>query len=275
MHRRHMLQVALGTACSSPLMSVNAQLEKSFDELFLEAKRDPLQFELARSEKEVFDLFGSKATAPRVPKSKRKVAQKAVDLIVFFEVSGKENYERKLTRPIWPRGESGVTVAIGYDLGAVRISWLHEDWDGLIDASMVTALEPACQKTGAAAQVLTRELQRVEIPWPIAMRQFQESLLPLYIGQTLMALPLASSLSDTSLGALVSLIYNRGDNFTSDADKRKEMVAIKDALLAGEQEKIPELVRKMKRHWKYEEFPGLHKRRDLEAALFEEGLKKP
>jgi len=274
MDRRHILQAGLGAACSSPLMGIAAQAGTSFDQLFAEAKENPLQFEFARSEKEVFDPFDSKAAAPRVKPSDRKVAQKAIDLIVFFEVSNKSNYEKKLTRPIWPKGQSGVTVAIGYDLGFVRSKWLREDWSGLINKNVIDALEPACQRTGASAQELTPKLQHVEISWPIAMKQFSERLLPLYVGQALISVPLAANLSDTSLGALVSLVYNRGANFTSNTEKRREMVAIKDALAEDDYSKIPGLIREMKRHWKYEEFPGLHKRRDLEAALFEEGLKK-
>jgi len=272
MDRRHLLQAAFGASCTYPSLSATAQAKKSFDELFAEAKKLPEEFENVRSEREVFDPFNSKATAPRVTPSKRKVAQKAIDLIVFFEVSGEANYKKKLTRPIWPKGQSGVTIGIGYDLGAVRPAWLRGDWAGLLDQAMIKDLEPACQKTGAAASELTPKLQNVEVSWSNALDQFNQRLLPLYIGQTLIAVPLANELSDISLGALVSLVYNRGANFTSTKPKRKEMVKIKDALAAKDYESIPELIRDMKWHWKYEEFPGLHKRRDLEAALFDEGI---
>lgn len=273
MERRHLLQAAFGFGGTYLTQSVIAQKNKSFDELFAEAKLVPQEFEDARSQKEVFDPFNSKATAPRVIPSTRQVAQRAVDLIVFFEVSGEANYNRKLTRPIWPKGQSGVTIGIGYDLGAVRASWLKGDWGGLLDSAMIKALEPACQMTGAKASGLIGGLQNVEVSWSNAMDQFKQRLLPLYIGQTLISVPAAKNLSDTSLGALVSLVYNRGANFTSPKHSRKEMVMIKDALISKDYTSIPKLIRDMKQHWRYEEFPGLHKRRDLEAALFAEGLK--
>lgn len=272
MDRRYVLQAALGVGFAYPSLNASAQEKKSFDELFAEAKKTPQEFENVRSEKEVFDPFNSKAAAPRVTPSKRNVAQRAIDLIVFFEVTGEANYKQRLTRPVWPKGQSGVTIGIGYDLGAVRPEWLRSDWDGLLDEAMIKALKPACQKAGVDASELVPRLQQIEVPWHTAMDQFKQRLLPLYVGQTLISLPLARGLSETSLGALVSLVYNRGANFTSPKPARKEMVRIKDALASKDYASIPKLIRDMKRLWKYEDFPGLHKRRDLEAALFEEGL---
>jgi len=274
MDRRRVLQAALGTAFIHSPMSVTAEVRKSFDELFAEAKTAPREFETVRSEKEFFDPFNSKAAAPRVTPSNRKVAQKAIELIVFFEVTSEANYRKKLTRPIWPEGQSGVTIGIGYDLGAVRPAWLREDWNGLLAPAMIKVLEPACQKSGTNAAEITPSLQHVEVSWPNAMDQFEKRLLPLYVGQTLIAVPLANDLSDTSLGALVSLVYNRGANFTSTEPKRREMVKIKDALASRDYESIPQLIRDMKWIWNYKKYPGLHKRRDLEAALFEEGIAK-
>ena len=46
------------------------------------------------------------------------ISQAAIDLIVREEVSGKEVYERNYRRPEWPGGSSGVTIGIGYDVGA-------------------------------------------------------------------------------------------------------------------------------------------------------------
>ena len=272
MDRRRILQAAAGVGLIHPSLNVTAQGKKSFDELFTEAKKVPQEFESARSVKEVFDPFNSKAAAPRVVPSKRRIAKKAVDLIVFFEVTGKDHYRERLTRPIWPGGPSGVTIGIGYDLGAVRVEWMRADWKAYLDPASITALEPACQKSGPQAEALASNLQRVEVPWTNAASQFEERLLPLYISQTLIALPLAAQLSDTSLGALVCLVYNRGANFTSPAAKRREMVKIKDALISNDLEKIPQLIRDMKWIWDYQKYPGLHKRRDLEAALFEEGI---
>jgi hypothetical protein len=272
MDRRRLIKSLFAAELTRTVGYAAAQTGTSFDELLAEAMKSPEDFERIRGEKEVFDPFNSKAAAPRVPPSKREIARKAIDLIIFFEVSSQANYTNKLTRPVWPKGQSGVTIGIGYDLGAVRPEWLRNDWKNILDEETIKALEPACQLSGTDAAELIPTLQKIVVPWPQAIEQFEKRLLPLYVGQSLLALPLAKGLTNTSLGALVSLIYNRGANFTSPNPARKEMVAIKDALAAGEYKEIPDLIRKMKRIWKYEDFPGLHKRRNLEAALFEEGI---
>jgi hypothetical protein len=47
------------------------------------------------------------------------VSQKAIDLIVFYEVNDEPTYTRRYTAPTWPGGASGVTIGIGYDIGYV------------------------------------------------------------------------------------------------------------------------------------------------------------
>jgi len=74
------------------------------------------------------------------------------------------------------------------------------------------------------------------------------------------------------LGALVSLVYNRGTS-TDPAGlpgARKEMRDIRDAVAAGRFTDIPAALRAMKRLWP--EGNGLRDRREREAKLFEEGL---
>ena len=62
------------------------------------------------------------------------ISQAAIDLIVCEEVSGKEVYERNYRRPEWPGGSSGVTIGIGYDVGAgvSDKAQLWADWRGRI-----------------------------------------------------------------------------------------------------------------------------------------------
>lgn len=270
--RRQLLTAAVGvTANSLPLRAI-AQAEPGFDELFAEAQKHPEQFEAIRSLRDFPDVFGSKAVAPRVKPATRKVAPKAVQMVVLLEVSSEQRYKAKYKQPVWPGGASGITFGIGYDAGHMRKAWLKTDWAGFLDPSALALLEPACGVTGTAAKALVSKLASISVEWTEAMSQFESRLLPLYIGATLQAVPLAAKLSDKSLGALVSLVYNRGASFGKTGDRYTEMRAIKAALAAGNYKSIPLQIRKMKRLWKVEEFPGLHARRDLEAALFQEGL---
>ena len=45
------------------------------------------------------------------------ISRKAVELIIKFEIGSISYYNRILQRPNWPRGNSGITIGIGADLG--------------------------------------------------------------------------------------------------------------------------------------------------------------
>ena len=78
-------------------------------------------------------------------------------------------------------------------------------------------------------------------------------------------------LSRDSLGALVSLTYNRGGGgYTLPSDRFREMRAIRADMAARAFTQIPGEIRSMKRLWP--DLRGLQVRRDREAALFQKGL---
>jgi GH24 family phage-related lysozyme (muramidase) len=84
------------------------------------------------------------------------------------------------------------------------------------------------------------------------------------------ALPNTGKLSADSLGALVSLAYNRGASFDSEGTRYQEMRAIKADMAAKKYQDVPKQIRNMKRLWP--NVKGLRVRRDLEAQLFQDGL---
>src|SRR5262249_40302876 len=90
--------------------------------------------------------------------------------------------------------------------------------------------------------------------------------------QTEAAFPGVDALPADAQGALVSLIYNRGPRMTDRDPKvqdRREMRAIRDAVLAGDLKTIAAQLRSMKRLWEGKGLGGLLKRRDAEADLVE------
>ena len=141
-----------------------------------------------------------------------------------------------------------------------------------MDRVVLAQLQKACGKTGPNAKKLIPGLQDVSVPWNTAFSQFNEKELPRHTGETLKAVPPAGKLSDKSLGALVSLVYNRGLCFNAGGDRYKEMREIKSALASGKNAVIPDLIRQMQRLWVGDGLEGLRRRRRSEAALFQEGL---
>ena len=116
-------------------------------------------------------------------------------------------------------------------------------------------------------------LADIRIPYVKANEQFVASTLPRAVGETVAGLPNAEKLSPDSLGALVSLVYNRGPSFQLNGKRYSEMRAIRLHMVRNEPEKIPAEIRGMKHLWEgVPNMNGLLTRRELEARLFEAGM---
>lgn len=201
------------------------------------------------------------------------IAQEAFNLIVAEEVSSEATYRKKYRKPVWPGGASGVTIGIGYDLGQVTRAQLWADWRGHLSAAMITALEKrALGIKGAPAASRSKELQAiVDVPWEAAIAVHRDCVLPRFVAKLRTALPNTDQLGPDCLGALASLVFNRGFSFTKAEGRYAEMRAIRAHMQACDFAAIPDELRAMKRLWP--KMAGLRKRRDREAALFERGLK--
>jgi hypothetical protein len=201
------------------------------------------------------------------------ISDRAVELIVVFEVGGQHAYETRYRHPIWPRGRSGITCGIGYDVGFVTPAALASDWHGNTSDANITLLSRACGVTGQAAAALVAPMAAVDIPFANAMAVFRDTSLRQTIARTVHALPNADKLHPDSLGALVSLVYNRGASFSLAGDRYAEMRQIRADVAASRFTLVPGRLRGMKRLWAHEpDSRGLLTRRELEAVLFEAGL---
>ena len=223
-------QIIAGALVAVPSLAALAQ-RTSFDDLFKEALRKPGMLANSRLEREGladdYDRSTERAALPRRVPSPRPISERSKQLIVLFEVSSRSRYEKQYRHPTWPGGESGLTVGIGYDLGYVERQWLKEDWYEILDASELAELEPACAVKGQDAAKLVRRLQGFDLSWEKATKQFNSVSLPRFIAETVASLPNTKDLSADSLGALVSLVYNRGATFMATGARYKEMRAIR------------------------------------------------
>jgi GH24 family phage-related lysozyme (muramidase) len=254
-----------------------------FDALVSQLESNPDETATAQAEKESSEVeFGLRndeahtrafrAFAPRLEPSLKKISPAAIRLIVACEVSGARAYERLYQKPVWPGARSGVTIGVGYDLGFIKPEWLHEDWDGIagVDARAIAALVKACRLRGDDAKAFCQRARDVVVPWSAAQLQFQSKLLPRYTAETILALPAADRLPDDCLGALVSLVYNRGPSFHASGPRYREMRNIYSALKSNNLPAIPVALESMTRLWP--KLPGLVTRRRAEAALFRRGM---
>lgn len=188
-----------------------------------------------------------------------------LDQLVRFEISSARYYNRKLKYPIWPRGESGITIGIGYDLGYNTPAEVERDWTGRIPDRDVQRLVRVVGLKGADAKRALWRVREVSVPLEAARRVFYESNLPRYAELTHRAYPGIERLPADAQAMLLSLVFNRGTRMSG--TRRREMKAIKDLVDRQDLDGIASQVRLMKRLWERSALPGLHKRRDTEADL--------
>jgi GH24 family phage-related lysozyme (muramidase) len=96
-----------------------------------------------------------------------------------------------------------------------------------------------------------------------------------YVSLTKSQLRHFSHLPEDCRGALVSLVYNRGPSFDvpeakDPSGRYREMRAIRQHMDTKDYKRIPPEIRSMAHLWP--DLPGLIKRRQAEADLFEAGL---
>jgi GH24 family phage-related lysozyme (muramidase) len=246
-----------------------------FERLLAEAATNPALLEAANALREKFQLMPGDPKGAQAGFRERKgthsLSDRAKRLLITFEVSGKSTYEKRYQRPTWPGGVSGVTVGIGYDLGYVTQAMCQADW-AMLDESSLEALVRCCGKRSEAAKEQILSLTDVQISWQQASDQF-DAFLPYAIGQTENTFRNCELLSDDSFGALLSLVYNRGPSLSPVSARRKEMREIAQLMADKKFIDVPDKIRDMKRLWTQDNERGLVLRRELEATLFEEGLR--
>jgi GH24 family phage-related lysozyme (muramidase) len=275
----------LGTAVLSPLIAIyESPLAQTGDAFIDLLKRETGDASLLSPEvlnyREGADYFYEEYTTrrigPRRRPSNRSISQRAIELIIHFEVSSPARYEREFQSPIWPYGQSGVTIGIGYDLGYVRPEWFREDWpveQSLLSEADYQRLLPTVGKKGPEAGALIPSVSSIRIPWEIARRQFLRYVLQRYVAETEAGLRNTDKLSEDCLGALASLVYNRGASFQSQGARYRHMRNIFDHSVREDWHLVRQELLDMREIWAGDpNLRGLLRRRELEAQLFQQGL---
>lgn len=176
------------------------------------------------------------------------------------------------TSPSWPGGASGITIGYGYDLGYAGATGVARDWAEL-PPSDLNRLCSYVGRRGVAAQQVLPGACKIHVPLDVARRVFENTDIPRWTDRVTQAFENCGKLHPHSLGALVSLAFNRGLSMTdTQPGNRREMREIHDAMAACDFASIPASIRSMKRLWVGKGLDGLLTRRDAEAALFQLGL---
>lgn len=195
-------------------------------------------------------------------------SKRSLDLIINQEVGSPAYYDRSLQGPVWPKGESGITVGIGYDLGYNVAGQVNIDWGYVLNPDTLALLKSCSGLRGEAAHAYLLshpELHKIQIPFETAKRVFYEKTLPRFAGDTLTIYPGLDQLKPDAVGALISMVFNRGDALKG--DRRLEMREIVPLVPKKDYAGIADLVEKSKRLWEGKNMPGLVDRRITEAKF--------
>ena len=198
------------------------------------------------------------------------ISRKSIELIIQHEIGGRNVYEKKYQKPIWPGGQSGLTLGIGWDAGYNTEKQFFSDWKGL-NLNFLNALKRFCGVKGEVVKSMLRgEVLNVVIPYNMAYDVFVKKSIPKYYALTKKIYPQLDELNEDTRGALVSMVYNRGSKL--DGESRKEMKAIVELVANKDYEGIAEQIEKSKRLWEGKGLDGLVVRRESEADLIRSSM---
>ncbi|QSP94776.1 hypothetical protein LPB19_16650 [Marinobacter salinisoli] len=210
-------------------------------------------------------LFGPPSGLELAAGESLVVSKQGLKKLVDHEISSPAYYRRHLCSPVYPGGQSGVTIGIGYDLGYNTANQIRSDWAGLISDSALEQLMVVCGLKGSSAKSVIRNLGSLDIPLDAAEEVFYQCTLPRYAKKTAQAYPGVETLFPDAQAAMLSLVYNRGTRMSG--ARRREMKALQDWVKNRDYQAMAEAIRAMKRLWVDQGLPGLLKRRDDEAKL--------
>jgi hypothetical protein len=203
--------------------------------------------------------------------------QIALRFILKEEVGDQKYYDLTESHPTIPAEGSGITIGIGYDLGQVSPAQFESDWGDLLDKETMARLRPYVQNPNPTQADLA-QLNGIKIPWDAATKEFEQRTLPQAIQDTSAIYPQLDDIPSESQAALVSLVYNRGNDLK---DKRGylpkgDMRAIQGDLQSGQLTNVPKRFNNMSTMYLRIGKRALAARRTREGVLFSKGLvRKP
>jgi len=216
----------------------------------------------------VREVIQTAVPPPAPTRPARGVSPAAVAQIVRWEVTSPAHYTRRLSRPVWPGGASGVTWGIGYDGGHQTRAVIARDWAAHSDLAQ---LQDTASITGARAKPLAASMRHVITPYDYALEVFENASLPVYCASARRAYGAKhfDRLPWDVQGVLCGNTYNRGASMAGNRNREKRV--IRDVCLpAGDVRCVAQQLRAQCRLW--EDTPngrGLCARRNDEAALAE------
>lgn len=175
-------------------------------------------------------------------------------------------------KPSWPGGASGITYGHGYDLGYNTKEQIQRDWSAHVNGN-VLAFMLRCSgiKGEPAKRLITPTTRTLTITEEAAKKVFEDATLPRFEKLAMNTYPGLMRLPEDTIGAIVSLVFNRGTSFGTEGqpswESRREMRELAPLIQDGDLKAIADKIRAMCRLWEGKGLDGLITRRKREADL--------
>ncbi len=203
-----------------------------------------------------------------VPEPSAELTAPGVAFIGREEVSSPAQYRRRYVHPVWPTANSGITIGIGYDLKFANRAKLDLDWGEVLPPDVLARLAAVSGTAGSAA--LLQQVADVTVPLLDAVRVFLERMMPEHVTNTRSIYPSLDGLPPARRSALISLVFNRGNDLGG--PRRLEMKRIAELLAADQLDPVADQLESMTRLWDPATEGGVIDRRRREATLWRQGF---
>lgn len=212
-------------------------------------------------------LFEENTPSIQVPPKKRTYLDYDWSSVIEFETGGRNYYEKFLKKLTWPKGESGITMGIGADLGYMSLEEFENYFSHYFTAEENILIKKIIGLKGDKAKKALSKVQHIELSWINASEAFVKWTLPKFWKMANDLWPGLDQLKESAQIALVSLVFNRGASIKGPS--RVEMKNIKPLVVNKDYKGIANEIRSMKRLWVGKKLDGLLARRDKEAQAIE------
>jgi len=195
--------------------------------------------------------------------------------IISWEVGSKSYYDKYLSTPTWPGGDSGVTLGIGVDLGFYTKAQVAEMFS-FLPQNQIKELQSAVGYTGQKAHVqIGPKMKQIHISYEDAVGVFKKYDIPKATRELLKIYPNAPKLNPDTTAMLLSLVYNRGNSLRGNTRVDMADIAhITETIEAEDYEAIAQEFEDMTRLWKGKGLDGLVNRRLEEADIIRHSVNK-
>lgn len=211
-------------------------------------------------------VLGNKSATSKATKLySLTLSTEGFNALITHEISSRAYYNKRLQKPVWPGGASGVTIGVGYDLGYNRDYQIRRDWQPYVNDKQLKQLESVSGIKGNDAKRALKKVGGIRISYEAAAEVFSKSTLPRYAKSALKTYEGLDKLFPDAQAAILSLVYNRGTRLSG--SRRREMKAIQPLVAKQDYQGITEQLLAMKGLWQDTNLLGLLKRREDEAKL--------